>query len=421
MSVDRRRCRNSYRVGIVQGRERYRSLQKFACNAVEGMSRRFDVTGVLYDDASPRELRTLYDRSEVVVNLSSRCIRYDRGDSGTPTILFGHAWMDHAAGLNLFAQQGCLRASDVLTFASRAALAKFRRVYRTDMRVGVLPYFCSAPRRVGADVRRRLREKYRLGRSKVVLYFGRLTPEKGIHRAIGAFLEAAVPNSSLVIAGMESALTTAGFPPAATTDYRRTLEACARGHERVQILCVSDEDLEGLICTASVAINLSCCYEEDFGMANIEALSAGVPVLCTDWGGLKDSVVHAKNGYRVRTQLNRSLVPSIDESGAARYLSRMLLDDKLRKRLGKEARRCFQARYSPPAFLERMQRVIEQAAADRGDRRKAALLEPKPWIREIYHDRLRRGTWEGMYVEHSRLFRYLYSCYSTTRRTRVRG
>ena len=46
--------------------------------------------------------------------------------------------------------------------------------------------------------------------------------------------------------------------------------------------------------------------QETFGLAPVEAMAAGLPVVCSDWNGFKDTVEHGVSGYRIRTLMSRS-------------------------------------------------------------------------------------------------------------------
>ncbi|MEP3846268.1 MAG: glycosyltransferase family 4 protein [Paracoccaceae bacterium] len=41
--------------------------------------------------------------------------------------------------------------------------------------------------------------------------------------------------------------------------------------------------------------------QETFGLAPVEAMAAGLPVVCSDWNGFKDTVAHGETGFRVPT------------------------------------------------------------------------------------------------------------------------
>ncbi|MEM7056417.1 MAG: glycosyltransferase family 4 protein [Pseudomonadota bacterium] len=45
--------------------------------------------------------------------------------------------------------------------------------------------------------------------------------------------------------------------------------------------------------------------QETFGLVPVEAMAAGLPVVCSDWNGFKDTVIDGVTGYRTRTLMAR--------------------------------------------------------------------------------------------------------------------
>ena len=45
--------------------------------------------------------------------------------------------------------------------------------------------------------------------------------------------------------------------------------------------------------------------QETYGLAPVEAMAAGLPVVCSDWNGFKDTIVDGETGIRVRTLMSR--------------------------------------------------------------------------------------------------------------------
>ncbi|MEO1493742.1 MAG: glycosyltransferase family 4 protein [Pseudomonadota bacterium] len=56
--------------------------------------------------------------------------------------------------------------------------------------------------------------------------------------------------------------------------------------------------------------------QETFGLAPVEAMAAGLPVVCSDWNGFRDTVDHGVTGFRVRTLMSR---PGYGQRIAARF------------------------------------------------------------------------------------------------------
>ena len=115
------------------------------------------------------------------------------------------------------------------------------------------------------------------GDAPVVLFLGRLAPVKGIEDLISAFAAAGSGSARLVLAGPEE-----------EASYRRLLE------EQAKQLGVSDrvrfvgplygEDKAAALRTADVFVLPS--VKENFGIAAVEAMACGTPVIVTDRCGL---------------------------------------------------------------------------------------------------------------------------------------
>jgi glycosyltransferase involved in cell wall biosynthesis len=141
-----------------------------------------------------------------------------------------------------------------------------------------------------------------------VLYAGRLSEEKGVLELV-----AAADGMRVVVAGdgplrprVPNAL---GFVP----------------HEQLQQLY------------ARAAVVACPSRREGFGVACLEAMAHGRPVVAADVGGLRDLVVDGETGY---------LVPPRDVPALRAALGRLLVDRELRRRLGDAGRRRAAERFS---------------------------------------------------------------------------
>ncbi len=127
-------------------------------------------------------------------------------------------------------------------------------------------------------------------RKPMVLFVGRLVPEKGVRTLIGAMsavLESC-PESWCVIAG--------------TGPMVQELQdlSTARGVTDRVIFTgyVDDAILSGLYRTAKVAVFPS--FYEPFGIVALEAMAGGAPTIVSDVGGLGEIVEHRVNGHKVQ-------------------------------------------------------------------------------------------------------------------------
>ena len=143
---------------------------------------------------------------------------------------------------------------------------------------------------------------------------------------------------------------------------------------------------------ADIFTLLSDNIQESFGLAPVEALAAGLPVVGTDWDGLKDTVEHGVTGFRVPTLMAGPLTDlaarhdsgqdSYDsyiggvaqftavDVGAAEAAFRALIGDAgLRRRMAAAALDQARRRFDWSAVIPQYQRLWTDLAALRRDGR----------------------------------------------------
>jgi glycosyltransferase involved in cell wall biosynthesis len=92
-------------------------------------------------------------------------------------------------------------------------------------------------------------------------------------------------------------------------------------------------------------------HVDNFPLVEIEAMMMGLPIVASDWGGMKDLVVEGETGFRA---------PRGDAAAFADKLDRLLNDPALRIRMGEAGR----ARYLQEYTLDRWRNRMEQALAE---------------------------------------------------------
>jgi glycosyltransferase involved in cell wall biosynthesis len=189
-----------------------------------------------------------------------------------------------------------------LVIAASNALAESARALGAS-NVKVIPSGVDLPRAIGEEAS-----------PPEVLYAGRLSPEKGVEDLVSA------------AAGMKLVL--AGDGPL------RPRVPGALGF-------VPHDELQQLYARAAVVACPS--RREGFGVACLEAMAHGRPVVATSVGGLRDLVVEGETGL---------VVPPGDPSALRAALERLLADPDLRRSLGAAGRRRARESFSWPAVTD---------------------------------------------------------------------
>jgi glycosyltransferase involved in cell wall biosynthesis len=181
-------------------------------------------------------------------------------------------------------------------------------------------------------------------RRRGALFVGRLTPHKGIDRLIEALPEGA----ELRVVGSGG-----HDPDPPERDYPNLLRQLA-ARRRVEFLgAVADADLRSLYRGANVlalpSVHVTCyghevAVSELLGLAAIEAMASGTPVVASSLGGVPEVVEHGVTGF---------LVEPGNTAELRERLAQILGDRRLAERMGRSARERFLEKFTWDACAER--------------------------------------------------------------------
>ncbi|QDX27463.1 glycosyltransferase family 4 protein [Sphingomonas suaedae] len=104
---------------------------------------------------------------------------------------------------------------------------------------------------------------------------------------------------------------------------------------------------------AALDLFLFTSHREGLSVAVLEAMSAGLPLVATDVGGIADQVIEGENGF---------IVPDGDVAAAAARVCMLVTDDALRERMGAASRQRMEAHFSEQAMLSNYTALYRQLA-----------------------------------------------------------
>jgi glycosyltransferase involved in cell wall biosynthesis len=310
----------------------------------------------------------------------------ERLGSGVPLVCLAHpslAW----GGRQLRPHLARLTTRDVLLVGC-AAEVEIAALLVPDARVRVAPptYDAGALYPLDEEERRAARARLRIAPDdRVVLYAGPLAAERGVHWLLAVFDAVAgrVPGARLVLAGSvaQPRLTPFGVAPVAFHHTLARLLSEVERPDRVQVVAPSGAaHLRELYGAADVTLDLTLHPDENAGLAEVESLACGTPVVCTSWGGLRDAVAEGVAGHRVSTTSTPSGV-KLSWWEAVNRLASLLEDGPgraaLRAACAREA-----GRFTQAAFSAILQNVLSETI--RTPDRPAGPLRPSAFAQELW-------------------------------------
>jgi glycosyltransferase involved in cell wall biosynthesis/LmbE family N-acetylglucosaminyl deacetylase len=200
--------------------------------------------------------------------------------------------------------------------------------------------------------------------SPEILFVGRMSPEKGLHHLIEAFIDIAGRHTEvrLKIIGPHALLPRESIVDVAEDADIRALERFYRGPkywdqleamippalaDRIDFIhSMPQRQLVDHYRTAAMLVNPS--LSESFGMSLVEAMSVGCPVIGTTAGGMPEVVDEGVTGL---------LVPPADTAALSAAIEALLADPALRRRMGEAGRVRVAGRFTWDSIAESVSTV----------------------------------------------------------------
>ena len=144
---------------------------------------------------------------------------------------------------------------------------------------------------------------------------------------------------------------------------------------------ITNDEKRQLYASADVFVSPTDNVQETFGISIIEAMSAGLPVIGSDWSGYRETIEHGKTGFLVPTywtdcvdsvcrsamlnhpmDVHRKLAEavSVDLKSLTVYVNLLLKNPSLRREIGEAARKRVLSYYNWPVII----RAYEELWAD---------------------------------------------------------
>lgn len=210
----------------------------------------------------------------------------------TPVSLFLHSLTfvpKTASVTNALAKADCIVANSV---SLKNNLSRRFPGQRHKIRTVYLGVDSTRFRIPSEDERQRIRAKYKLGNSFVILFAGRIIPRKGLPILIKAasIVRRRLKHTRLIVAGRGN------------SSYIRSLKGQA-SMLKVPAMFLGEVP-HSMIHQVYQAADCFVCpsqRHESFGLVNVEAMASGVPIVASHIGGIKEIINHGINGYSVKT------------------------------------------------------------------------------------------------------------------------
>jgi glycosyltransferase involved in cell wall biosynthesis len=261
-----------------------------------------------------------------------------------------------------------LRTGDTILVASRVCERVAERfIEGPGPRIVRVPFPVDTRRFRPADDRRALREWVRQRHDipadgPLLLVAAAFVRRKNQHLAVRLFeaLRARIPSAHLLFAGA-----TPDRPTNRSYADAVRRHAAAGGHAHAVHFAgsVDQADLARLMAASDLLVHLTTCRIENFGLVVAEAMAAGLPVVASDWGGLRDLVQPGVTGLLAPTWLSLR-GPRVDWMSVLEPAAALLRDAGAWTAMAAASRSRAALLVDPAVYGERLRAAVRAAAAE---------------------------------------------------------
>jgi len=191
-----------------------------------------------------------------------------------------------------------------------------------------------------------LREKFDIRRNeKVILYVGWVIRRKGPQVLLQSLKYLKRENIKTIIVGPDHGL---------KSELENIIDKNNLHQQALLIGEVSYRDLRALYALADILVFPTITKDEGFGIVALEAMASGTPVIASNIAAIPEVVIDQQTGL---------LFEPSNEEDLAEKIKYLLNNEKIRKKLGEQARKISMSRFtwesSAKKLLEIYKRVLE--------------------------------------------------------------
>lgn len=181
--------------------------------------------------------------------------------------------------------------SDLIIVPSTALYSHIIKMYGADpKKIRLLPHFVGEANKSSSSSLEAYRAEHKIpDGARIIALVARLSQWKGIDVAIEAMEILAHENLVLLLVG--------GSHSERSDEGKLGQLNTKRLGDRIILVDGSRSNIEHAFTISECALSVSSSKPEGFGMAILEALSFGVPVIASKHGGALDLVTHGVNGF----------------------------------------------------------------------------------------------------------------------------